>query len=173
GVYVRDPGVLRQAADVPDDVRPRFAAVARDLEVAVVRAGPDEVRVFRRLADRVDGRVHLRRRVVHGDAARLLLLLLFGVVRRQVGRDALPGLPVVARAEEELRADVDGALLRGTQVNRRVPVVAELALLVLRERLEGGRLVGLSVDAPDVAALRLGVEVVGVRGVNERPEAVA
>src|SRR5205814_2342246 len=157
-----DPGVLRETFDVADDVSPGLAAVARYLHVAVVGSGPDEVRVFRRLADRVDGRVHLRRRVVNGDAAGLLLLLLFGVVRRQVGRDALPGLAVVARAEEELRADVDGALLRRAEVDRRVPVVAELALLVMRERLEGGRLVRLAVDATDVAALRLGVDVIGV-----------
>src|SRR5207248_1660406 len=40
GVYVRDPGVLRQAFDVADDVRPGLAPVARDLDAAVGGAGP-------------------------------------------------------------------------------------------------------------------------------------
>ena len=112
--------------DVAGDVRPGLAAVARQLQVAVVGADPDHLRVLRRLADRVDRRVHLGRRVVDRDAARLLLLLLLRVVRRQVGRDALPRLAAVARAEEELRADVERALLRRAEVDRRVPVEAQL-----------------------------------------------
>jgi hypothetical protein len=117
--------------------------------------------------------VHLGGGVVHGDAARKLLLLLLGVVGRQVGRDAFPRLAAVARAEEVLRAEVERALLRRAQVDGRVPVEAQLLLFVTGERLDVARLVGLAVNAPDVAALRLGVDVVGVFGVGEHPEAVA
>ena len=56
----------------------------------------------RRLADGIDGRVHLGRGVVDCDAARLLLFLLLRIVGRQVGGDPLPGLTVITRAEQEL-----------------------------------------------------------------------
>ena len=81
----RDPRVLRQARDVGDDVGPRLAAVFRHLQVAVVRPRPDDVAVLRRLGDREDRGVRLGGRVVHRDAARLLLLLLQRVVGGQVG----------------------------------------------------------------------------------------
>ena len=58
------------------------------------------------------------------------LLLLFGIVGRQIRRDALPGLPVIARAEQKLRADIDRPVLRRADVNRRVPVKAELPSLI-------------------------------------------
>src|SRR5690348_13941563 len=129
----RHPRILWQAGDVADDVRPALAAVARDLEIAIVGADPDHLRILRRLADGVDRRVHLGVRVVDGDAAGLLLLLLRGIVRREVGRDALPRLAKVARAMEELRADVDRAVARRADVDGRVPVEAELPLLVVRQ----------------------------------------
>src|SRR4029077_15815561 len=91
----------------------------------------------------------------------------------EVGRDALPCLAEIARAKQELRAEVDGALARGAHVNGRVPVEAELPLLVARERLDAARLVRLAVDAPDLPALILRVDVVGIGGVDEHPEAVA
>jgi hypothetical protein len=47
--------------------------------------------------------VHLGGRVVYSDAARLFLLLFLRVVGRQIRRDALPGLTLIARAEQELR----------------------------------------------------------------------
>src|SRR5262249_9364181 len=105
--------------------------------------------------------------------ARLLLLLLLGIVRRQIGRDAVPRLSVVARAEEELRADVDHALLRRTDRDRRVPVEAQLAFPVTRQRLEAADLVGSALDPADLAALRLRVDVAGVRGADVSAEAVA
>src|SRR5215831_9959492 len=106
GLHARYPGVLRQAGDVADDVRPRFAAVARDLQIAVVRPRPYDHRILRRFPDREDRRVRLGARVVDRDAAGLLLLLLRRIVGREVGGDPLPRLAVIARPEEELRADV-------------------------------------------------------------------
>src|SRR5262249_48367354 len=97
---------------------------------------PDDVRVLRRFGDGIDRRVHLGGGVINGDAAGLFLLLLFRVVGRQIGGDAIPGLSVVARAEEELRADIDHAALRRAQMNRRVPVVAELAFFVTGQGLD-------------------------------------
>src|SRR4029079_3406006 len=168
GVDVGDPGVLGDAGDVGDGVGPRLAAVSRHLDVAIVGAGPDHAGVFRRLGDGVDGRVHLGRGVVDRDAAGLLLLLLLRVVRGQVGGELLPRLAVVLGAEEELRAEVDRA--GGADVDGRVPVEAELSFRVLRQRLDVARLVGLAVDAADVAALRLGIDVGRIGRVDEHPE---
>src|SRR5207247_3161460 len=95
----RHPRVLGEAGDVADDVRPRFPAVTRDLQVAVIGPRPDYLAVPRRLRDRVNRRVHLGRGVVDGDAARLLLLLLQRIVGRQIGRDTIPGLSKIARPE--------------------------------------------------------------------------
>ena len=72
--------------------------------------------------------------VIHRDAAGFFLFLLLRIVGGEVGRDALPGLAVVARAEHELRADVDGALLIRAQHQRRVPVEPQLLLAVLRRK---------------------------------------
>ena len=167
-----DPRILRQALHVADDVRPGLAAIARELHVAVVGAHPDHVAVLRRLADRVDRRVHLGRRVVDRDAARFFLLLLERVVRGEVGRDAVPVLALVARAEQELRADVDRALLVRAHFDRRVPVVAQL-LLEACGRLDESRQARATVDAAEEAALRFGIDEVGVGRIGPHPEAVA
>jgi hypothetical protein len=69
---------------------------------------------------------------------------------------------MIARAKQKLPADVDGSVLRRADVDRRVPVEAQFALFVLRQRLDVARLVRLAVNATDVPALRLGIEIVGV-----------
>src|SRR4029077_356333 len=97
----------RQAMHVRDEVLPVLSAVAGELQVAIVGADPDESCRAWRLADREDGGVHLGDGIVDRDTAGLLLLLLLRVVRGQVRRDALPALPVIARAKQELRTDVD------------------------------------------------------------------
>src|SRR4029079_16616482 len=80
GVDVGDPGVLGDAGDVGDGVGPRLAVVARDLDVAIVGAGPDHAGVFRRLGDGVDGRVHLCRGGVDREGDRRLLAVPLPVV---------------------------------------------------------------------------------------------
>ena len=73
------------------DVGPVFAAVARDLDQAIVGAGPDQSFFFWRLGDcKDDGRI-LDADVVAGQAAGESLLAL--VVRSQIGTDQLPALP--------------------------------------------------------------------------------
>src|SRR2546423_2609697 len=90
-----------------------------------------------------------------------------------MGRDSIPGLAKVARAEEILRADIYCPVPRRTYVNRSVPIEAELLLLVARQWLDGPRLVRLAVDAPDLTALVFGVDVVLIGGIYEHPESVA
>ena len=58
-------------------------------------------------------------------------------------------------------------------MNRRVPVVAQLPFFVIRQRLNAARLVRLAIDAPDIAALRFGVDVIRIGRIGEHPEAVA
>src|SRR5207237_10240517 len=118
--------------------------------------------ILGRFRDRVDRRVQLGRRVVDRDAPGLLLALLGGIVRRQIRRDALPRLPKITRPEEELRADIDRAALRGTDVDGRVPVETQLLLLVMRQRLDIARLMRAPVDAADRAALGFLADVFGI-----------
>ena len=151
------PAVLGQAAHVGDEVVPVLSAVAGELQVAIVGADPDEPGGERRLADRGDRGVHLGDRVVDRDATRLLLLLLLRVVGRQVRREALPALPVIARAEQELRANVERCRVVWREGDWGVPVETQLvvALEVFRPepRLDGTRFVRAHVHTADVAAL--------------------
>src|SRR6266480_6556063 len=91
-----DPRILRQPGNVADYSRPGLAAIARELEVAIVGADPDQPLLLRRFADRINGGVHYRRRIVHGHAAGLFLLLFLWIVRGQVWRNAFPVLAVIA-----------------------------------------------------------------------------
>src|SRR5262249_13088809 len=116
-----DPGVFGQAGNFIDYVGPGLAAVARDLNISIISTHPDEPAIFWRLADGIDGGMHLCRGIVHGDTAGLFLLLFFRIVGGQVGRDALPGLAMIARAVEELRSDVDCPFFVGTYVDWGVP----------------------------------------------------
>ena len=114
----------------------------------------------------------LCRGVVHGDAARVFLALLLRIVGGEIGRDALPGVAAIPGAEEELRADVDDALLRRARGDGRVPVEPEL-LLVQGLRLNVARRHRPAIDPPDEAALRFDVHGLRIGGVGHNPEAVA
>src|SRR5438105_2196653 len=160
GIDVRHPRRLRQTSDVADDIGPRFPAVTRELQIPVVGARPNYVRIPGRFRDRVDRRVHLGRGVVDSHTARLLLQLFGWIVGGEIRRDAIPRLTEVARAEEILRADVHRPVARRTDVNGSVPVEAQFLLLVARQRPDPARFMSLPVDTTDLAALRLGVDVI-------------
>src|SRR5205085_10706469 len=122
----------------------RFPAVARDLKISIVGPNPDQILILGRFADRINGGVHFRGRIVDRDATGLLLLLLLRIVGRQVWRNALPALSVIARAEQELRPDINCSLLVGRHRNRCVPIVTEL-LLVIWRRLDVAGFVSVTV----------------------------
>ena len=61
GLHPVHPRVLRQPRNVADDVSPRLTAVARELNVAVISADPDQSLLFRRFADGINCCVHFRR----------------------------------------------------------------------------------------------------------------
>src|SRR6185436_19419054 len=173
GLDAGDPGAARYAGQVARHVRPGFAAVARHLEVAVVGAGPDHVPVSGRLADRIDRRVVLGGGVVHREAAGLELLLQLGVVGGEIGRDLLPRLALVARAEEELGAEIERPGIVRAEVHRRVPVEAVLRLAGAGQRLDLAVLSGGEPQARDLAALVLDEDQVRIARIPEGPEAVA
>src|SRR5207244_12622104 len=52
------PGILRQPGNVADDIGPGLAAVPRELEIAVVRADPDQPLLLGRFADGINRGVH-------------------------------------------------------------------------------------------------------------------
>ena len=171
------PSVPGNTRHIADDIIPMLPAIAGQLQVAVIGTDPDEPGRHRRLADRIDRGVHLRRRIVDGDTSGLFLLLLLGIVAGQVRRDPLPALTVVARAEQKLRADVNRARLMRGQRNGGVPVEPQLGVAPeigrTELRLDVPRLVGTHVDAADAATLVFGKDVVRIGGIGEHPEAVA
>src|SRR6266511_875438 len=79
-----------------DEGRPRLTAVARELNVAIISADPDQSLLLGRFANGINCRVHFGRRIIHRHTARLLLLLFFRIVGGQVGRNAVPRLSVIA-----------------------------------------------------------------------------
>ena len=156
-----------------DYVRPAFPSIARELQVSVVGAHPDRLPIARRFADGINRRVRFRVGVVHGHAARFFLLLLFGIVGGQVGRNAVPGLAVIARAKQKLRADINRPFFIGTHVYRRVPVEPQFAFAVIRLRLDRAAFQRVAIHARDFSALRFGINVIRIRRIGKRPESVA
>src|ERR1700680_3235646 len=96
--------------------------------------------------------MHFSRRIVDRDTSGFLLFLLFRIIRREVWRDPIPGLAVVARTEQKLRANINSPLFIGAHVNGSVPVKAQLLLAVFGKRLEGSCLVRVAIYAPHLAA---------------------
>src|SRR2546430_1088421 len=117
--------------------------------------------------------MHLRIRIVDGDTAGLFLLLLFGIIGGEIGRDAIPRLSVVARTEQKLRADVDSAFFVRAQVDGSVPVEAQLAFAVVGLGLDAAAFKREAIDAANRAALRFGVDIAGIGGVGKNPKATA
>src|SRR6266851_10315507 len=117
--------------------------------------------------------MHLGIGIVHRDATGLFLLLLLRVIGGQIGRDAFPRLTVVARAEQELRSDVEGALLIRAHVNGRIPIEAQLALAIIRLRLDASRFERGPIHAADGTALGLGVYVTWFGGIGKDPESIS
>src|SRR6266567_9467463 len=75
-LHPADPRILWQTGNVADNICPGFAGIARELQISVIGSNPDQIFVLWRFADRINRRVHFRRRIVDRHAARLLLLLL-------------------------------------------------------------------------------------------------
>ena len=116
----------RHALDGRPDVGPGHAAVAGQLDVAVVRPDPDQAGGQGRLGDGDDRAVRLGAGDVGGHAAgRLGRGVLALVVGRQVGADDHPMIAPVERPEEVVAAEVDRARVVRREDDGRAPVEAE------------------------------------------------
>src|SRR6185503_19250714 len=122
-------------------------------------------------ADGVNRGVHFRFGIVHRDAAGLFLFLLLRIIRREVGRDAVPALAMIPGAEKELRPDIDGPFLVRRGDEGRIPVKAQL-LLVISLWLNIARFEGMPIHSTDITALILSVDVVRVSRIGEGIETV-
>src|SRR5713101_879863 len=92
----RDRPPFGKAGDVLGDVGPSLAAVRRDVDQAVVAAGPEHALADRRLGECEDRAVILGGGVVASDGTAGPFLLAL-VVAGQVGADGLPALALVGR----------------------------------------------------------------------------
>ena len=163
-----DAPPFRQAGDLLRHVHPVLPAVARDVDLPVVGAGPEHVRIGRRDLDREERAVGLgAREVVVDGAARDDLLGL--VVARQVRREDGPVSSPVGRLEDDVAAEVDLVRVLRRHRDRARPV--ETVLQVRRAHLGNSGEVGtdvpgevrLLVQAVDVPVLRVGVDDRGIR----------
>src|SRR5204862_4776778 len=102
--------------------------------------------------------VHFRGGVVDSDATRLFLLLLLGVVRGQIRRDAIPCLSVIARSKKKLGADINCPFLVWRQGDGRVPIPPQF-FLVVRLGLNVAALMCAAIAPADVSTLSLGIQV--------------
>src|SRR5579859_100925 len=80
---------------------------------------------------------------------------------------------MISRTEEELRADVNGALLVRAQMDWRIPVEVQLLLIVLRLRLDVASAQRVPVNSGNFAALRFRVNIIRVCRVFKYPETIA
>src|ERR1700757_2852053 len=60
GLHPVHPSVLRQPGSIADDIGPRLTAVARELNVAIISADPDQSLLLGRFADGINCGVHFR-----------------------------------------------------------------------------------------------------------------
>ena len=114
---VRSFGVVARRFDVADrapwkhvrnvlrKVRPGLTAIASDLHLTIVCAGPNRAGFLRRFGDREDYARVFDADVVASQTARKSLLAL--VIQSQIGTDHLPAISAVGGLMNELAADVD------------------------------------------------------------------
>src|SRR5947207_10112034 len=81
------PGVRRKAGNISDHIVPALSSIAGQLQIAIVGSHPDHILVIGRLADGINSRMHLRRRVIDGDPARLFLFLFLRIIGGQLRRN--------------------------------------------------------------------------------------
>ena len=127
--------------------------------------GPEQSLLRRRLGQRVHDAVDLGAAAGGGRARRVLC--------REVGADRGPLLAAVGQAEDAVAAEVQHALLVAAADQRRVPVEAEAGLPLGRRRAQALGEARRQVEAKELALLGLGIDEVGVVGIEDAGEAVA
>src|SRR6516164_3852540 len=79
---------------------------------------------------------------------------------------------MVARAEEELRTNIDRSLLVRRKRDWGIPIEPKF-LVIVRSRLDVACFMGVPIYAADFAALVLGIDIVWVGRVGKHPESIA
>ncbi|GBC90703.1 hypothetical protein HRbin14_01449 [bacterium HR14] len=177
-LHMRNGRVGRQVRHIADEVRPRGAAIPGHLQVAVVRAHPDDPGLNRRLGEADNRAVELGGGVLHPHGTARVFLL-FGVVGGEVGADDAPSGAKVSGFEHHLCAHIDRVGVMRRQHNRRVPVesVFEVfdgtAVATARLRADVFLNARVHIGANNIATLRLADNPVGLFGVEHTVEAVA
>ena len=160
------------------DLGPGFAPVAGDMDAAVVAAGPQLAGGVLRFLEGEHRVVHLDAGAVSGDGAAGVVLV-FRVVRREVGADDAPTLSLVAGHVDHLRGVVEDVRVVGREPDGRVPlepvvqVARGLSELQLRVVEDLAVLAGLPVHPGDAAAVTAGVDDVRVARIHRDVAALA
>ena len=105
--------------------RPRRAVVAGHVQIAIIKADPDDSLLHRRLGDTVDGVVVLGGGGL-GDGGAARPAMACGVVLGKIGRNCRPCPSKIAGPEQHLRSEVEHLAIVRRRDNRRVPVKAIL-----------------------------------------------
>src|SRR5260370_8293026 len=80
---------------------------------------------------------------------------------------------MVARAEQELRADINRALLIGAHVNWSIPIEAQLPFSIVWLRLNKLAFQREPIDSPNKAALRFGINIACIARIGKYPETIS
>ncbi len=140
-----------------------LAAVARDVDQAVVGAGPDGVHVFGRGRDGENGRVDFGAVLILGDGAAGIAQR-FRIGAGQIGADHLPGLALIGGLPEMLRRGVENVRIDGIEDDGEGPLPALLeragrhAGEEQRVHLHVAHVAGVAIVTGEQRALAAGIE---------------
>ena len=171
-MYLRHPAALRDAPQVIGHVGPVLAAVAGELNVAVVGPNPKRISFDRAGIDRRNGRKILGARGVNRQSAAQMLPLLLRVVGRQVRGNDFPAVASICAFVDELAAEVDRLVNERIGGDGGVPVEAQLHILRVL-RLQKISMTGNQIDARDISLLRHREGVSGIAGIDHHIKSVA
>src|SRR5215831_123718 len=153
---VADCAPGQHIGDVLSNISPRLAAIAGDLHLAIIGAGPNRAGCLRRFRNRKDDAGVFNSNIVAGQPARESLLA--PVVQRQIGTDFLPAVAAVSRLMHVLAADIDFVVIVRRDRQRHSPdktifqIGRDLTANVFRPHFYIARLPGFQVEDFDDAA---------------------
>src|ERR1035438_5701494 len=147
-------------------------AIARYLNISVVRSRPDDLAVFAGLRNRLNLLELPRIRIVDRQPARKFLMLPRRIVRRQIRRNSFPRFSVIARPKQKLRPQINRSPIVRAHLDRSIPVESKLRFARTRQRLDLSRFARRLAKARDLSTLIFRVCEVSIRRVGKRPEAI-
>ena len=171
-VNLRDPRPLGEPLDALRVVCPCRASIGRMLDAAIIGTDPNFSFTQGVGRNAQDGAVVLSLGRINGQSAGLRLVLLFGVVGREVGTLDSPRVSAVGAVVHELGAEVHAVRVERIGRNGRVPCKPQSSGVV-RHRLNRRAVAIAQVDAREAAALVHGVCRIQVFRCGQHIEAVS